>query len=325
MICPGARHDHASNAAPAAHNASGCAKRRESHAKRHNTAMDTLSLILDDIRLHGAVFRESRLRAPWALRLHTPGLTSFHIVTGGTVWLLRHGAEALKLQTGDIVILPAGIEHRVQDDAAAARVPHELMPELSHVQPQPLQHGGDGEAAALISGHFRFDVNMARPLIAALPEIMHLQFIADETAKTGPGQQVILNRVADILLVEALRDHVAALPEGTGNWLLALRDKALSGALAAMHRSPEKDWSVPELADIAHLSRSAFADRFAQVLGQPPLSYLTEHRMRLAAWQLAHTDQSIAQIAARVGYASETAFSQAFKRHHGQPPSRMRQ
>jgi AraC-like DNA-binding protein len=301
--------------------------------------MDTLSLILDDIRLHGAVFRESELSAPWSLRLHTPGLTAFHIVARGGAWLLRAGAEPLRLQPGDIVLLPDGIEHRVQDDPASAASVFDLGPELQHLDVQPLRVGQQGSTTSILSGHFRFDVNLARPLIAALPPVMHLrsgagtpaswlrlglQFIAEETARVRPGQQVIINRIADILLVEMLRDHVENLPEGTGNWLLALRDKALSAALSAMHGNPARDWTVPELAEIASLSRSAFADRFGQVLGQPPLSYLTEHRMRLAAWKLVHTRLSIARIAEQVGYGSETAFSQAFKRHHGEPPSKLR-
>ena len=300
---------------------------------------DTLSLILDDIRLDGAVFREAQLSAPWALRLHTPGLTSFHIVTRGSAWLLRKDAEPLKLQTGEIVLLPAGIEHRVQDDPDNRQTPVDLLPEINRLQPEPLHLGGGGPAAALESGRFRFDVNMARPLIAALPDILHLrsvggtpapwlriglQFIAEETGSASPGQQVILNRVADILLVEALRDHVESLPEGTGSWLLALLDQSLSSALAAIHREPQRNWTVPELAESAHLSRSAFADRFTKVMGQPPLSYLTEHRMRIAAWKLSHTRLSIAQIASQVGYDSDTAFSQAFKRTYGKPPSKMR-
>ena len=298
---------------------------------------DTLSLILNDIRLHGAVFRESQLRAPWALRLSTPGLTSFHIVAAGPIWLLRQDAAVLKLETGDIAILPGGVEHRVQDSAESAPAPHDLMPELDRMHAQALKVGGDGTPARVLSGHFQFDVNLARPLVAALPPVIHLraagatpgwlriglQFIAEEAARPLPGQQVIFNRVADILLVEALRDHVQSLPEGAGNWLLALRDTALSSALAAMHRHPERDWTVPDLPEIAHLSRSAFADRFTQVVGQPPLSYLTDHRMRIAAWKLSHSDASIAQIAEQVGYASETAFSQAFERHHGEPPSMM--
>ena len=300
--------------------------------------MDTLSLILDDIRLHGAVFRESQLSAPWALKLHTPGLTAFHIVARGQAWLRCQGAEPLKLQAGDIVLLPDGPEHSVHDDLSSVAAAYDLRPELEQLRTEPLRLGQQGASAAILSGHFRFDVNLARPLIAALPAVMHLrsagspsswlrlglQFIAEETARVQPGQQVIINRIADILLVEMLRDHVNNLPEGTGNWLLALRDKALSSALAAMHGDPGRDWSVPELAEHARLSRSAFAERFGQVLGRPPLSYLTEHRMRLAAWKLAHTRLSISQIAEQVGYGSETAFSQAFKRHYGEPPSKMR-
>lgn len=301
-------------------------------------APDTLSLILDDIRLHGAVFREARMSAPWAVRLHTPGLTSFHIVTAGAPWLLRHGAEALQLTAGDIAMLPGGIEHRVQHAPHTREPPRDLVPELESPPAQPLRIEGGGAAAGLLSGHFRFDVALARPLIAALPPVIHLrsagapppwlriglQFIAEETARFLPGQQVILNRVADILLVEALRDHVESLPQRDGNWLLALRDRSLSAALAAMHRNPERDWTVPNLAGIAHLSRSAFAERFTRILGQPPLAYLTAHRMRLAAWKLAHSSLSVGQVAAHVGYASETAFSQAFKRHHGESPSKMR-
>ena len=301
--------------------------------------MDTLSLILNDIRLHGAVFRESQMSSPWSVRLHTPGLTSFHIVTRGEAWLLRATAEPLRLQAGDIVTLPSGIEHRVQDDPATRITPHDLMPDLSGLHAEPVRLGGNGPGTELLSGHYRFDIDLARPLITALPEVMHqrsvagapplwlrigLQFLAQETATTLPGQQVIINRVADILLVEALRDHVASLPEGAGNWLLALRDSALSSALAAMHQAPDRDWTVPELAEIAHLSRSAFAERFTQIMGQPPLTYLTEHRMRLAAWKLTQTRLSLAQIAAQVGYASEAAFSQAFKRAQGQSPSAFR-
>lgn len=306
------------------------------------TRTDTLSLILDDIRLHGAVFRETHLGAPWALRLHTPGLTSFHVVARGDAWLLRAGEAPMALQSGDIVLLPSGLEHRVQDAAVTTVDPVDLGPELQQLQLEPLRVGTNGAepGTSILSGHFRFDINLARPLIAALPPVMHMRsatagapaswlmlgllFIAEETARAQPGQQVIINRVADILLVEMLRYHVENLPEGSGNWLLALRDKALSAVLAAMHGNPARDWTVPELAEIASLSRSAFADRFGQVLGQPPLSYLTEHRMRLAAWKLAHTRLSIAQIAEQVGYGSETAFGQAFKRHHGEPPSKMR-
>lgn len=302
--------------------------------------MDSLSLILDDIRLTGAVFVQKELSAPWSLRLHTPGLASFHILTGGSAWLIRTDVEPMRLDAGDVVILPGGIEHRLQDGVdAAPRVTHDLLSDLDRPAVDTLRLATGPATTRTLSGHFRFDVDMARPLVSALPPVMcvrafgaspptwlrvGLQFIADEFAERRPAQQALINRIADIMLIEVLRHHLDSVPEGSGNWLAALRDKALSPVLAAMHADPGRAWNVADLADLAHLSRSAFAERFVQVLGQPPLAYLTEHRMRLASWKLAHTRLSVAQIAQQVGYASETAFSQAFKRQHGMPPSRMR-
>lgn len=302
--------------------------------------MDTLSLILDDIRLRGGAFMQAVLREPWAFRVHTPGLASFHIVTQGRMHLLRTGSEPLLLERGDLVLLPGGAEHRVQHDAEprADALP-DLFEDLSESSIEPRQLGGSGAATELLSGRFSFDVDLARPLVTALPALIHLrglgthpppwlriglEFIADERATLKPARQAVINRIADILFIEVLRGYIASVPEGSGNWLLALRDRALSAALAAMHQYPERNWTVPELAERACLSRSAFAERFTQVLGQPPLAYLTEHRMRLAAWQLAHTSQPVRRIAELVGYASETAFSQAFKRGSGMSPSAYR-
>jgi len=301
--------------------------------------MDTLSLILDDIRLKGAVFLQYELAAPWCLQLATPGLAAFHIVTRGTLWLCREGAAPLLLQTGDLVVIPGGAAHRVQDAPANDAPARDMLADLRSPEAEVLRLGGGGAAAALLSGYFRFDVELARPLMAALPPVLHLrglgsspptwlrlglQFIADERSQRRPAQQAIINRLADILFMECLRSHVESLPEGSASWLLALRDKALSAALAAMHREPQRAWTVPDLAELARLSRSSFAERFTQVLGQPPLAYLTEHRMRLAAWQLRQTNLSIARIAEACGYSSEAAFSQAFKRLHGQAPSAWR-
>ncbi|AXQ29242.1 AraC family transcriptional regulator [Solimonas sp. K1W22B-7] len=300
--------------------------------------MDTLSLILDDIRLKGAVFRQYELVSPWVLRLQTPGLASFHIVTRGQAWLLREGAAPLALQLGDLVLLPGGIDHRVQDSPESSAPIRDLLPDLDRPSGDvPSFSGGSG--TSLLSGYFRFEVELARPLMTALPPLLHLrslgsspplwlraglEFIADEFSQPRPARQAIVNRVADILLMEFLRHHVESLPEGSGNWLLALRDQSLSAALAAMHREPQRAWTVPELSDLACLSRSAFAERFTQVLGQPPLAYLTEHRMRLAAWQLRSGSQTVARIAEASGYGSETAFSQAFKRAYGASPSAWR-
>lgn len=302
--------------------------------------MDTLSLILDDMRLQGGVFVHVELTAPWALGLHTPGLASFHIMTSGSAWLLRDGAEPLYVQQGDLVILPAGAPHTLVDRQGCTAPPHDLLPELTNRPDAPLRVGGGGTRATVVSGHARFDVMMASPLVAALPPVMHiraqgdqpplwlaigLQFLAQEVSDARPAQQTVINRLGDIMFIECLRDYVESLPEGSDNWLVALRDKALSITLGHMHRDPAHNWTVQELAQLACLSRSAFAERFTQTVGQPPLAYLTQHRMRLAARQLSTSSQPVNRIANLVGYASEAAFSQAFKREYGCSPSAYRE
>jgi AraC-like DNA-binding protein len=303
--------------------------------------MDPLSLIIDDMRFDGVVFVATDLSAPWAVRLQTPGLAAFHVMTDGQGWLIREGHEPLLMQTGDLVVLPAGESHIVQDRPTASAAPvFDLSPHFNQRDMTPHAVGGGGTKASMVTGHARFDVHMAAPLVQALPPLMHirghgvapppwlaigLQFLAQELSAPRPGQQAIINRLGDILFMECLRDHVASLPERSGNWLSALKDRALSTALSSMHSQPAYNWTVPELAQQACLSRSAFADRFTQTLGEPPLTYLTRHRMRLAARQLASSTAPVSRVADAVGYASEAAFSQAFKREYGLSPSAWRQ
>lgn len=302
--------------------------------------MDSLSLILDDMHFDGVVFTHAEMSAPWSWQLATPGLASFHIVTAGQAWLMREQEPPILIEAGDLAVLPAGTAHTIQDKPQSQAKPIDLLPFMDQSDWSPVHQNGGGAAAKLISGHARFDIDMAAPLIAALPPIMlvqsggnmpplwlalGIQFLEQEIAAVRPAQQAILNRVGDILLMECMRDYVESVPEGSGNWLAALKDKALSISLAKMHQQPDRNWTVPELAQHACLSRSAFADRFGQALGEPPLTYLTRHRMRLAARQLRSSALTVSKIAQQVGYASEAAFSQAFKREYGEAPSIWRQ
>lgn len=303
--------------------------------------MDTLSLILDDMHFDGVVFASSVNAPPWSWHLAMPGVACAHIVARGEAWLVREGADPLLLQTGDLVVLPGGLAHRIQDRARTHALPQDLLPHMVQDVTDSRVEGTDSpQACHLISCHARFDVDMAAPLVRALPALLHarglgeapppwlaagLQFLALEVAQRRPGQQAILNRVGDILFMQCIRDHVESVPEGSGNWLVALKDRALSTALGLIHRNPQHNWTVPDLAREACLSRSAFADRFTHTLGEPPLTYLTRHRMRLAARQLAHSAQPVGKVAGLVGYASEAAFSQAFKREYGVSPSVWRQ
>lgn len=302
--------------------------------------MDSLSLILDGMHFNGVVFTHTDMTAPWCWQLATPGLACFHIATQGQAWLMREHEPPLLIETGDLVVLPAGGAHQVKDKPQSMATPVDLLPYMDQTELKPVQQQGGGTACKLISGHARFDIDMAAPLISALPDIMvvrangsmpplwlalGIQFLEQEIMAVRPAQQAILNRVGDILLMECLRDYVESVPQGSGNWLAALKDKALSMALAHIHQRPQHNWTVPELAQRACLSRSAFADRFAQALGEPPLTYVTRHRMRLAARQLRNSPLTVARISEQVGYQSEAAFSQAFKREYGLAPSVWRQ
>lgn len=302
---------------------------------------DTLSQLLDDIHLSGGEFRYVEAAGPWAFRFEAGGLSSFHLVLAGQAELHVPGEPPVRLEAGDMAVLSSGRDHDMRD---VTTPPEGEWPDLAALilghSHEPIRLGaGDAVTATLLSARFRFDADLARPLLSALPSVLlirgisekppawlriGLEFLAEEGIGR-PGRQAIVNRLAGILFIECVRTHLDSLPEGVSNWLRALRDPALSAVLSAMHQRPEHPWSVPELAALACLSRSAFAERFTQMLGQPPLSYLAEHRMRLAAWQLRHTRQPVCRIAEMVGYASETAFSQAFKRTHGSAPSRYRQ
>jgi AraC-like DNA-binding protein len=302
--------------------------------------MDTLSQLLDDIHLTGVEFRYLAAARPWGFAFRAGGLASFHLVLTGQAELRVEGAEALRLESGDMAIVTSGRDHVVLDPVAA---PDGEFPDLAAIvrghELEPLVIGGEGALTNMLSARFSFDAELARPLLAALPPALvlrginerppewmriGLEFLAQEGGGR-PGRQAIVNRVGGILFIECVREHVESLPAGANNWLLALRDQALSAVLSAIHLEPGRSWSVADMAKIACLSRSAFADRFGAVMGRPPLTYLAEHRMRLAEWQLRHTQQPVCRIAELVGYASETAFSQAFKRTYGRSPSAFRQ
>ncbi len=302
--------------------------------------MDTLSQLLDDIHLAGVEFRYLQAGRPWGFAFRAEGLASFHLVLSGAAMLLLEGETPLRLEAGDMAIVTSGRDHEVVDvEGPPLGELENLAASVRGHGLEPVVIGGEGALANLLSARFSFDADLARPLLSALPSVLllrglnerppewlriGLEFLAQE-GNGRPGRQTIVNRVGDILFIECVRDYVESLPAGANNWLLALRDPALSAVLSAIHQEPERPWTVPELARLACLSRSAFADRFGNVMGKPPLTYLVEHRMRLAVWQLRHTRQPVCRIAEMVGYASETAFSQAFKRIYGSSPSRFRQ
>ncbi len=301
---------------------------------------DFLSVIFDDLHLTETEYFFISAADPWAVRVDIAGRSVFHAVLQGRAAAEVDGQRFI-LEAGDIFIVPTGYQHRLsQVDLPPDAVVTDISSEFTGHRGTPIQLGEGPLSALIISAGCSFDVELGQPLMSALPRALPLkglgssppewlrigiEFLLQETRELRPGHQSILNRLGDIWFVECLRLYVENLPEGNDSWLRALKDPALATVLSAIHRAPEKNWTVPLLAQLACLSRSAFADRFHKIMGKPPLTYVAEHRMRLAAWQLRHSEQPVCRIAEMVGYASETAFGQAFKRLHGVAPGRYRE
>jgi len=199
--------------------------------------------------------------------------------------------------------------------------------------------GGEGAETQLVCGSFRLERADAHPLLEFLPPLLHLRpaenaaaewmeatlrFLARETREARPGTETIVSRLTDVLFVQVLRAWIETAPEGRGGWLGALRDRQIGAALAHLHRSPDRGWTNASLAEAVGMSRSRFAARFTALVGEPPLTYLSRWRLETAAGLLGDGALGLAEVAARVGYESEAAFSKAFRRRFGTPPGAYR-
>lgn len=300
--------------------------------------MDALSHILDDIHLSGAEYLYVNGKGEWEFAL--AGHATFHIVLAGPVRLTLPGHGDHLLQTGDIAFIPAGAEHHIHPPGASVNAPYWLMQDFNGHRNDPVSLGNGQDNSLLLCVRCLLDADMGRPLLSSLPSCMlirqgldgsgpewlkiGLSFLALETELFRPGRDTLINRLIGMFLIECVRDYVEQLPDAANNWLSAVRDPYLSQALTAIHADPARAWTVADLASLACLSRSAFHERFSEVIGMPPLGYLTEHRLRLAARHLSQPDLSINRISERVGYTSETAFSQAFRRQYQMTPSQYR-
>src|SRR5262245_7199281 len=302
---------------------------------------DTLSEVLAVTRLKGTVYFSAELRAPWGVALPQRPRSPFYVVTRGHCEITLDGASpGTSLGTGDLVVLPGGSAHTLVSSPRAAAMPLDRfvarhpMDERGHFKAL----GGKGPTTALIGGFFELE-RAPEPLVTVLPPMIHLRgnvpevsgwlepilrSIADEAAQTFPGRAVVLNRLADVLFVRVVRAYLltmsAAAETGPPSWLRGLTDPRIARALAHIHRAPEQSWTLGQLASRAAMSRTAFAQRFRSLVGQAPVTYLASWRMQKAAYLLEMRTLSIAQVAERVGYASELAFAKAFRRLIGMPP-----
>jgi len=302
---------------------------------------DPLSETLHLLRMTGTLYCAAELTAPWGIDIPAlEGSMTFQIVTSGSCWLEFEGAEPRLLRQGSLTLIPHGTPHRFRSDPDAIAEPlFDIPVEQVSDRYEIMRYGGGGEVTHATHGVVRFDHVAAHRLIAMLPQVLQvdtwddddsiwmqstLQFISREARAVRPGGETVITRLADILVIQAIRSWLASAPEAHQGWLAALRDEQIGGALAAIHRSPERNWSVATLATEVGMSRSAFSARFTEQVGESAMSYLTDWRMQLARTHLQDTSEPLSLVAGRFGYQSEAAFCRAFKRQFGAPPGSLR-
>jgi AraC-like DNA-binding protein len=295
--------------------------------------MDLLQDHLARARASGGVFARTVTAPPWGLRLPGTIQLALHAVVQGRAWLwLDDPQAALELAPGELALVRGGPDHHIAHEPAAAC----LEPAEFQARHGNDEHPDDRRATAFLCGAYRFSGDVGQGLLSALPQILPLSaavgdplhdviaVLSRELAASQPGQQTVLDRLLDILLVLAIRTSFMT-SSNAPRWFQASADPRLSAALQAIHDDAVHPWTVPELAAISGLSRAAFARSFQRALGQAPMQYLTTWRMTLARDYLRTGQPTLAQVAERTGYASPYAFATAFRRHHGQPPGLWRQ
>jgi AraC-like DNA-binding protein len=310
-------------------------------------AMDALLDICKTMQLSGAVFLDAEFTAPWCILSQvapedcTPFMPrpahviGYHYVTAGRLLLKVDGHPPIPVEAGEIILLPRNDPHVL---ASAAN----LRPVNSHllIQPGPagglarIVHGGGGEQTQILCGFLGTNVpNM--PIVGILPKMLRIgveqgasgnwiessfRFAAHQLADGRVASPTVLAKLAELLFMEAVRRYVDSLVPETGGWLVGLRDPVVGRALVLLHGRMTHRWTTEALAQEVGLSRSAFAERFTGLMGEPPMRYLANWRMQVAAQRLKGSHEPIVRVAFETGYESEAAFNRAFKRAFGMPP-----
>jgi AraC-like DNA-binding protein len=266
----------------------------------------------------------------WAVRYSEFGQPSFCVVLEGRCLLAVDGEQVITLGAGDFVLLPATPGFTMSGFEPAT--PVRIDPKTTPAPTGEVRHGtrGGRPDVRLLGGYFAFESADASLLVRLLPAVVHVRgverlstlvrLVGEESTERRPGRDLVLTRFVEVLLIEALRSTPGDnAPPGL---LRALADARLAAAMRNMHANPARSWTVDQLAEKAALSRSAFYERFTRAVGVPPMEYLLAWRMALAKDLLGRQDLALTEVAERVGYGSASAFSTAFSRHVGKPPSR---
>lgn len=295
---------------------------------------DLLGALTDHARPRGAFFYRGELSGPWGMAIGA-GPPSFHAVEAGACWLTVDGCAPVRLAAGDLAVQPRGAAYALTDAPATAAVPVErLRARYPAGGDGVLRVPGPGPETRLVCGGVAFDGPVPHPVVAALPDVFvvpreanepwlahTLAFLACEARSGRPGAAAVMGHLASVVFLQAVR---AALADARGGPLAALRDPHVGPAVRALAAAPGAPWTVGALAREAGLGRSAFAARFRLAVGEAPMQHVTRWRVYHASRLLRDERATLADVAGRVGYESEAAFSRAFKRWTGRPPGETR-
>jgi AraC-like DNA-binding protein len=307
------------------------------------TRADELSVLLEQINVRSVVYCLSDLGAPWGLRVDGSATAKFHLVLDGraTLTLDEPDVPPTELSAGELALLPHGSGHLIQDDRdSPARPLEHILAELPAEAAERLAYGGDGPRTSLLCGGFALASGLPENLLSLLPPVLVLDtastgisrwleptfgLLRNEIASDAPGGPAMLAKLADVFLAEIVRRYLSSLDALTFSVpSAAADDPAVGAALALLRAQPDAPWTVADLARKVGLSRTAFAARFRDLVGEPPMSYLARVRLGYAAGYLSATDKTVEQIARMVGYSSEASLSKAFRRAFGRAPGEYR-
>lgn len=303
-------------------------------------SVDPLGEALHALRMSSTFCCRSELTAPWGIGMPPmPESLMFHLVVKGTYLIQFPDGEERALQAGDFVLLPHGQAHSVMDHPRSEVINiFDLDRELISPRYELLHHGGGGEETKLICGAVSVKDPAAQRVVGLLPMMIVMQtntpgnewllgtirMMMTEAESLKPGGDTIITRVSDILVVQAIRHWLDKDPLAKTGWLGALSDSLIGKAIALVHRHPTHPWSVETLAEKIGVSRSGFAKRFMDLVGEPPMQYVRKWRFQVAEGWLKETDLPIAEIAEKLAYESEASFNRAFKKFKGMTPGAVR-
>jgi AraC-like DNA-binding protein len=295
--------------------------------------MDALSGVLESAKLKTVVYPKFQFTSPWGIEMEQDARSQFWRLLKGSSYLRVPGEKVIKMNVGDIVCIPHGSKHLISGKSNTTCVPASEFGKAYHIG-KPLFQGKD-EETILMGGHFEFTPSVQHPFIKSLPKVIHLNnttkelnlwleqaalLMNEEISGEKIGSKLVLGRLVDILFVFIIRAYLQQVDIKTG-FLMALKDNRISNSLKSMHESPEKDWTLNQLAVTAGMSRSLYCREFKRLVGETPLSYLTNWRILKSKEILSESKENISEIASKVGYQSEAAFNRLFKSNVGMTPA----